>query len=168
MSNKTQHLLINTKLQNIKIIVDLPEVLLVYFTSVPQIWSVSEWQGQKAFLNRPSCSRSCQSISGLCPEDKRQARGTWNQPRFLLLLLTPPPLLALQCRVAGGAPMAASSARPTLPNVQCHFLSARLSADFPGRTPLGEFFCHFLRKGLLGRFFKSSQRAVFKLSSISY
>ena len=137
-------MLINTKLQNIKIIVDLPEVLLVYFTSVPQIWSVSECQGQKAFLNRPSCSRSCQSISGLCPEDKRQARGTWNQPRFLLLLLTPPPLLALQCRVAGGAPMAAQAPLPALHGPLCQTFNVTSSVlDFQLTFQAGHLWGNF-------------------------
>lgn len=65
-------------------------------------------EGQKAFLRLFSCSHSCQSISGLCLGDKRQVRGAWNQPQFLLpLLTTPTPHPShqdLQFPVVGGAP----------------------------------------------------------------
>lgn len=44
-------------------------------------------------------------------------------------------------------------AHSKLPNIQCHFLRTKLFVDFPSRQHLGEFFCYFLRKGLLSRFF---------------
>lgn len=133
----------------------------------PQIWSISEWQAQKAFLNLSSCSHSHQSISGLCLGYERQARGAWNQAvsasssslspipskplilsgwrSFWCLSRSPVPTLH-RGRLSRGAPS-------TLPNIPCHFLSTKLSDDFPSRQHFGEFSCHFLRKGLLGRFF---------------
>lgn len=46
-------LLIENKLQNIKIILDLPEVLCILHLS-PQIWSVSEWRDRRPFLMSPA------------------------------------------------------------------------------------------------------------------
>lgn len=134
----------------------------------PQIWSVSEWQGQKAFLNLSSCSHSCQSISGLCLEYKRQARAAWNHSLCFLFFPLSHPIktsnsewlreLLMPVQVPSANPAHGNLSRGAhskLPNIHCHFLGTKLLDDFPSRQHLREFFSHILRADLRGRFFSS-------------
>lgn len=152
MPNKTRSLLLKDN-----IILDLPAVLLICVTSVTQNWPVSEWQGQKAFLNLPSCFHRCQGISGLCLASRRQARGAWNQPQFPLPPL-PVPLSypGLAFWGPGGASEAcpgpsASSAHGqpldrSTSQAAKHLVSlphTELLADFPSRKHFGGIFLSF-------------------------
>lgn len=137
MPNETWSLLLKDK-----IFLDLYEVLLIYVTSVTQNWPVSEWQGQKAFLNLSSCSHCCQGISGLCLVSRRQARGAWNQPVSASPSSRSHPGLAF--RGAGGASEACPSASAahgqpldgSTSQAAKHLVSlphTGLLADFPSR-----------------------------------
>lgn len=64
MPNKTQHLLIKTKTQNIKIIVDLPEVLLVYVTSVPQSGLSVNGRDKRPFFIDPAARSPARASLG--------------------------------------------------------------------------------------------------------
>lgn len=146
------------KLQDIKTILDLSEVMPAYLHLSPQIWSVREWQGQKGFINLSSCLLllpehlwAVPSVQEASQRSMKLAKGSASSSHYSQPQLSHQDL---QFWVAGEASKACPS--PSQPSLhmgqsleQSTFQTEKHSMSTSSalsRQHFGEFYCHFLRK----------------------